>query len=165
MSFIGAGRGDFLAYWIYGKTIISGANPYDAASVRLVIHTLGIEHNIPPLYVAPHGLTLFSLFALFDLETARKLWFITNIIFISLIVMKLCQPSSMKKELSKYLILFTVTLVFMPLYLNLFLGQLAIFLAFVFYFSLELVREKRFLVAGFLMSLLTIKPHLFSLFS
>lgn len=161
MLHIGAGSGDFQAYWIYGKTFLNGGNPYSSEIVSLTAKSFGLPEFIAPLYIPPHGLPIISVVALLDLDTARKLWFITCIFLIPFSLYVLSSINHQSLHLNKRLKLYILIFIFLPFYLNLSLGQITPLLLFIYILSLQIITKGRYYCAGLLVSLLTIKPHLF----
>lgn len=169
---IGASSGDLLPFWIAGKVALQGGNPYDltslVAEIRQIIPSI---NTLLPVYNPPWAFTILIPLSLIPFSLLPKIWFILsfNIILISFLLSWQYFSKSVK-ELPIFpskLAVITVA-IFFPIYQTLALGQLVpiILLCLVTTLGILSSESKSTLsdiIAGILLVVTTIKPHLLTL--
>ncbi|MEN8240965.1 MAG: glycosyltransferase family 87 protein [Chloroflexota bacterium] len=153
---------DFTAFWIAAKLTLNGQDPYlqaDWVPVYSQFETLGLADNQTFLYPKPI-LLLFLPFGALPLEIAAFIWLVLTQAAVLAAVYLLTSLWQIEKKI-KYLIpLLVGLLIFRPYLLTLNLGQLSGFLLLILTIILLLWQNQKWLIAGILLSLLTLKPSL-----
>jgi len=158
------GAKDFVAFWSAEQAFWSGLNPYDSgALLSYQREALGVENHVQAFINLPGALIIFLPLAPIGFKTARLLWLVLNIFFLLSSIYRLEKVLKLERRVSLAALPF-LSLLSPPVLMNLWFGQLAIFLLFCLVCGLEKLIQKKDASAGFYFSLLTLKPHLFLIF-
>ena len=154
---------DFVAFWTAGHLNSHGLNPYSPTNVRDLQHALGWEGTAIVTWNPPWLLTLVMPIGLIPIETASTLWQLFNLALLLFSIGLIWRGLDGPLHLWWVPQLIAVTLT--PTIFLLGSGQVTLFvllgLAGFVYFS----KANRPFLAGILVSLTAIKPHLLILFA
>ncbi len=151
---------DFAEYWAAGRLAAAGASPYDAAAVGELERQAGRDCEPLLMWNPPWTLPLVVPFGLLPPRLAHGLW--TLLSFVLLLaaadVLWIEYGGEPEKRLVAWLLAFT----FVPAFLTLYLGQIAVVPLAGAALFLWCERRGRDLAAGAAATLLAVKPHLFA---
>lgn len=164
-----AARSDFIAYYAAAQIIREGKGEqlYDLDLQRQVqgslLESLGVSYKNGPLpfvnpsYVALLFVPLVSL----PLVSAHRIWMFVNagILFLTLVWVTR-RGASLKESRLLRVLIFLGSFSFLPTVLALVLGQLSILVLFGVAMSYLFLKSKREYLAGLLLSVALVKPHL-----
>ena len=153
---------DFIQYWGAFRIVLDGGNPYDAQVMQSLQLSMGRSpENIAMFWNPPWALIILAPFLFFSYQTSAIVWVLVNCCLAVGTIAIARQIYLPKSALSRSALL--VSALFFPLYENIFWGQISLLLAFIISSWLWAMHTKRYVLAGVLFSLLSIKPHLFHL--
>jgi len=154
------GTTDFIEYWSAFRVLLDGENPYNPELLSNYQIPLGRDPSEPlmmwnppwtPLIMAPATLASFELGAM--------IWFICNIALTLLAVVftkKLIKPSENQNDLAGFL----AAIFFIPTWLVMHWGQLALLVICATLASLLALQRNKPFLAGVLLFLTSVKIHL-----
>jgi len=153
---------DFYYYWVIGRLLLTGGNPYDPQQMSNYFISLGslpgdwefVQFNYPPIF-----LLFFIPFSYFSLETALLLWSLFSIFacsFITFLGVKWCIREYNPTKTTIFLMIVSAIFTW---WLDFFWNQ-SCFLPFCGILGFLITNRKKPLISGILFSLLFIKPHL-----
>ena len=150
---------DFIEYWAAGQALVRGANPYDPVRAFQLERTIGLDQQTPKVTLSPPFVMLVAWpLGHLDAKNGLILWLFASLGCLSLSVWILWILNGKPDDSRFHLIGFA----FPPALGCLMAGQLGIF--FLLEVSLFLYFQKsRPRVAGAVLVLCSLKPHLFVL--
>ncbi len=149
-----AANKDFIAYWIAGQRLAQGANPYDFEAAAGLERALG-GSKLTVMRNPPDAFFLVLPLGLFSSRIGLLLWMLALLAALSLSLWILWLLNG-RPDSRIHLLGF----LFAPALICLFAGQIGIFLMLGFVLFLYLRRKRPFL-AGAVLLLCALKPHLF----
>ena len=156
---------DFIQYWSAFQLLISGQNPYDIQSMRLLQESLGNDSLTIMMWAPPWTAVLLAPVLLLPFSSSAQFWFITNVFLFFFSAVLLSKRFSKNDRANTYGILSAVF--FYPIYENLLWGQISVFLLFflsLFFFLITTPESKRGKYHDYWIGIslipLTTKPHL-----
>jgi hypothetical protein len=159
MAALPFGTNDFIEYWSAYQLYRSGQNPYDPALLLPIQQSLGWTEAAPlMMWNPPWTLALLSPILQFDFLIASRIWIFCNLALLllaGLLTWQAFRPGSVRA-----VPLLAATLLFYPAWNTIALGQTSLLLTFALAASFFALIRDRDLIAGMLLSLLTVKPHL-----
>lgn len=154
---------DFIEYWSAVRILLRGGNPYDPNAMLAVQHTVGWTDSQPiMMWNPPWTLVLAVPFALLPFWTARCIWFVVCLLLLFWSADWLWRHYG--GSASSRWLAWLATAVFIPVGTALYLGQITPFILAGVAGFLRAVVRKRWLLAGTLTLLVSVKPHLPYLF-
>lgn len=154
---------DFLGYWLATHIFFDGKNPYDAATIeawKSAQNFLGAETLL--VWNPPLSYILLAPITLLPINLAAGLWMGLNVVF-ALGTVLLCWPINHPRRPS-VLGLAAVAGLFIPVWFVFSLGQLTLMLVFCSALAIKCIEMQRDRFAGFVLAVLSIKPHISFLF-
>jgi len=159
------GKGDFVAYWSASHLLSKGENPYDLATLFSVERAIGWTEEYPFVSWNPPWLHVLLLpYALLPFSTAASLWLITNIALIYICSISLWRLLSAHERQRVWWVGPLVAFAYVPTLVTLTRGQVDTLVLLGIVGGVLSVAQRRDFVAGFMLFLTTIKPHLVYLF-
>lgn len=152
---------NFFFFWLAGRMILLGQNPYDSA--QWIAGHVAFGNTWRPNLIFPYPLPLAVLMAplgLLSLPAAYFAWQLVSEIAIGVSVWYLLRHWFAKRQERLYLPLMIAFLYFGPVYLSLQIGGLGPISLIVLVLALALVDRSHSLPAGVLLSLTLLKPPL-----
>lgn len=152
------GNRDFIEYWCAFQLGRSGQNPYDSSLLFTFQRSIGWDENSAlMMWNPPWLLTLLSPILSFPFYQSGKLFMVFNVTLLTVTTAfgwKLLdhRPAPATALLATFL--------FFPAILAVDMGQVSVIITTALIVGLWALKERRDLLAGALLSLLTIKPHL-----
>ncbi len=154
------GYANFFVFWLSGKMVANGQNPYDQAEWLAGYRENGFDNSADPIFLYPLPLSVFLLpFGLFSYANAFLIWKITTQILITIIIIILLQHWQI--SIRKWLILPLVLLAVMfygPAILLLRTGSLSAGTALIICLFIVFLEKKVSFFSGILLSLIILKP-------
>lgn len=159
MAALPFGTNDFIEYWSAYQLYRSGQNPYDPALLLPIQQAHGWTEAAPlMMWNPPWTLTLLSPILQFDFLIASRIWICCN--FVLLILSGIFTWQAFRPGTVRILPLLAATLLFYPAWNTIALGQTSLLLTCALAASFFALMRGRDLLAGMLLSLLSVKPHL-----
>ena len=148
---------DFVVFWATGQQLIHHANPYDAAAMRQIEQSAGLDPRYGVLFMRnpPWALPLVLPLGLVGMRIGALLW--SMVLLACMIVSGLLTRNINGRPKNR---IHWLALSFAPALVCLFVGQTALFALLGLALFLRLHGTRPF-VAGFSLWLCALKPHLF----
>lgn len=150
---------NFSFFWLAGKMILNGENPYDEAQY-LAGHDL-YQINWEPNKIFPYPLPL-AIFCIplgfLSLDQAYLLWRIITLCIVAMTVFILINQWERAAQRRLFLPLFIAMFFFGPVYLTLRTGSIGAFPLLIILFACLLLKNEKSFYAGILLSLTILKP-------
>jgi len=160
LSIESQGTFDFMQYWSAWHLISAGSNPYDASLMRTVQLGLGQTEGIPVMmWNPPWTAALLAPILCFSFERAAFLFFITQALAVFFVVVT--SRASVLGTRAPLWLCGLIAVSFPPIIESFLWGQIGSLLALGVSLFLFLQGRKRFVSAGAVLCLLSVKPHLF----
>ena len=155
------GTADFIQYWSAFQIFQRGENPYDSQLLHAEqVRGGGASARTVSLWNPPWTVLVMSPLLGTDLLSAAKTWVAANgcLILLMIVCLSRLEPGADKLGLFSAGLL---VLAFYPVWETIWWGQTSILLAAAFIVGIWLTTRSWDLASGVLLSLLSIKPHLF----
>ena len=150
---------NFAFFWLSGRMILEGENPYNETQYLAGHDTYGIKWRPNNIFPYPLPLALiFIPFGLISLANAYILWQIVSLVSIALIIFILLNHWKESAQRRLLIPIFAFMFFFGPLYLTLFTGSIGAIAALVILGAILLFEKDRSLLAGVVLSLTILKP-------
>jgi hypothetical protein len=165
---ISAGSEDFVKYWAASKLLFEGKNPYDPTEILGVANDVWPTNPFAPgdiivTWNPPWLLVIFLPFAWLPFHIALRLWIFVSLALIILTVYCVWQLLDQRQDVRGYTFaIFAILTYGNTLYL-LRIGQITSLLLACLVVSVFLLRARRELLAGILITMLTVKIQIFYL--
>ncbi len=150
---------NFAFFWLSGRMILEGENPYNETQYLAGHDTYGIKWR--PNNIFPYPLPLALIFiplGLTSLANAYILWQVVSLVSIALIIFILLNHWKESAQRRLLIPIFAFMFFFGPLYLTLFTGSIGAIAALVILVAILLFEKDRSLLAGIILSLTILKP-------
>ena len=158
-STIGDKPDDFVGYWTAGRLIAFQENPYSIDNFIEINQGMGFETIVLlPVYYPPTVLPFLLPFGLIQFSISRYIWLLLSIIGIFLsgfFIWRLFRGPENKRW-----VVILCILTFTPMYFSLMEGQITFLILLGFVGFLFFVDERKWFIAGFFLTILTIKFQL-----
>jgi multidrug transporter EmrE-like cation transporter len=152
---------DFFTFWLGGRFVVSGLDPYDATIWTAAHNQYGAIWIPNPAYVYPLPLAvLMSPLGAIDLFSAYQIWIILSGVMILAASWLVFGRPTQRADLAFALPWLAGVLLFRPVIVTLRNGQLGGFLLFVLALGCSLAADKKDWGAGAVMGFLSLKPAL-----
>ena len=152
---------DFLQYWSAYQLYSNSENHYDLKALSEIQSTIGNQGVVIANWNPPWLLNLMAPILIFDFQTSAFLWFLLSTLFwfiTCILLFKTYPPGN-----TKFIFSFLALVLFYPVYETLLWGQISILLLLIFALFLHELKKENYFLSGLILSLSTIKPHLFLL--
>ena len=150
---------DFTAYWAAGRLTLDGGNPYGAADLLRVERGIGWRPDAPlMLWNPPWSLTTMMAFGAVPFPLSRALWLVAQLVVTLGCGLSLWNSYRGPRRLEPWAVVLTVA--FVPLWLSLKYGQIGPLCLLGLTGFLLLQAARRDYLAGAVLSLAALKPHL-----
>jgi hypothetical protein len=150
---------NFAFFWLSGRMILQGENPYNETQYLAGHDTYGIKWRPNNIFPYPLPLALiFIPFGLISLAKAYVLWQVVSLIFIATIIYILLNQWKDSAQRRLLIPIFAFMFFFGPLYLTLFTGSIGAVAALVLLSAILLFEKDKSLLAGIILSLTILKP-------
>jgi len=165
-----AGVNDFVEYWSAAQLLKEGKNPYDVTTMAdFQREELGMSYATmmwnPPWFVLVSSPVLNL-----KLLSSARIWFFANLLFVFLAGVFIWRALVVERENSdvsfsgkSFFYGSLSLLIFAPLWVNLYYGQLGALLALIVAGLMWALAVENLVVAAIFLVVLTVKPHLFLL--
>lgn len=155
------GSRDFVAYWTAYQLARTSKNPYSPRDAQQLQKSLGYSSLTQQYWNPPWTLTLLSPVLSLPYVISLRIWLVINI-FLALLLGIFSWKLSTDRPL-KPAVCFAATLLFLPVLLTLYAGQLSLLVATALLGSFLALERKQDVLAGALLFIACQKPHLFYL--
>ena len=150
---------NFAFFWLSGRMILEGENPYNETQYLAGHDIYGIKWRPNNIFPYPLPLALiFIPFGLIPLANAYILWQVVSLVSIALIIFILLNHWKESAQRRLLIPIFAFMFFFGPLYLTLFTGSIGAIAALVILGAILLFEKDRSLLAGVVLSLTILKP-------
>ncbi|MEW5979809.1 MAG: glycosyltransferase family 87 protein [Acidobacteriota bacterium] len=153
---------DFVAYWSAGRLLLEGQNPYDYKLLSGTQQSVGWNEKPHVMLYPPWALILFLPFGAADYPVARFVWLGVSLGLVVVLASHLWQLYGGKEDL--VMVAWFTTFAFYPTLYLLRIGQVGALVLLGVVLFLNYVRTQRFWLAGLVLPLAALKPHLLYLF-
>ena len=152
---------DFSSFWMAGKLILQGKNPYDMAAWGEGFRQFELGFLLTPVFLYPLPLALLlAPLGYLPFLSAYIVWVaLTQLMIIASLALLLCLETNPRKKLF-FLPLVIGTILFRPTILTLTQGQLSGLFLFVLVWIAFLWQKRKWFWGGFLLGLLALRPNL-----
>lgn len=150
---------NFAFFWLAGRMVLDGENPYDETQYLAGHDTYGIKWEPNRIFPYPLPLAILCIpFGFFSMGNAYLIWQVVSLIFVALTIHLLL--SRWQDSAQRWLLLpiFLFMFFFGPEYLTLFTGTIGAFTLLVLVGAILLLDRDKSLAAGMLLSLTMLKP-------
>jgi len=161
----GKGENDFLRYWSASRLFITGENPYDESSLR---NLQKINHPKPEIrdkdvggvWNPPLVLLILAPFGILPFIIAFKLWLFLNV-FLLVMTLYVTWHMAAGSDYQKYFPLVLIAGFLFGDTIHLIrLGQISAIILFSLILGISLIKKEKDSIAGAILFLTAIKPHL-----
>jgi hypothetical protein len=150
---------NFTFFWLAGRMVLEGGNPYDESQYLAGHETHGIKWQPNKIFPYPLPLAIFCIpLGLLPLSTAYITWQVISLIIVAATIFVLLnhwQESAPRRLLVP---IFAAMFFFGPLYLTLHTGSVGAFALLAVAGSILLFEKDKSLLAGMVLSLTILKP-------
>ena len=152
---------DFSSFWMAGKLILQGKNPYDMAAWGEGFRQFELGFLLTPVFLYPLPLALLlAPLGYLPFLSAYIVWVaLTQLMIIASLALLLCLETNPRKKLF-FLPLVIGTILFRPTILTLTQGQLSGLFLFVLVWIAFLWQKRKWFWGGCLLGLLALRPNL-----
>ncbi|KPV39306.1 glycosyltransferase family 87 protein [Alicyclobacillus ferrooxydans] len=149
---------DFSAFWIAGKALNLGLDPYSALSkiplpIELTGHTMDF---VSPIFLAE----LMRLFAFMPFHIAKLIWLVISLILMILSLLIIMEISNIPRSYFSLMIGVMSLISFNPIIFIFDNGQTDMVVVFSLLLSWMLMRRKKLFLSGLVLCVSFINPHL-----
>ncbi len=150
---------NFTFFWLAGRMIIEGENPYDEAQYLAGHETHGIKWQPNKIFPYPLPLAIFCIpLGLLSLPTAYITWQVITLLIIAFTIFVLLNHWQGSAHSRLLVPIFTAMFFFGPAYLTLHTGSVGAFALLTIVGVILLLEKDKSLLAGMLLALTMLKP-------
>lgn len=150
---------NFSFFWLAGRMILDGENPYDEAQYLAGHDANGMNWRPNKIFPYPLPLALFCIpLGFFSMQTAYVIWQIFTLLLIALTIYLLLQHWQEKSQRDLFLPIFFFLLFLGPAYLSTHAGTISILPVMVLLAAILLLEKEQSLWAGIVLALTMLKP-------
>jgi hypothetical protein len=152
---------DFSSFWMAGKLILQGKNPYDIVAWGEGFQRFELGFLLTPVFLYPLPLALLMTpLSLMPFYSAYIIWVaLTQLTIIACLVILLTMENNLRRKFF-FIPLFIGIMFFRPTILTLTQGQVSGLFLFVLVWIAFLWQKRKWFWGGFLLGLLALKPNL-----
>ncbi len=150
---------NFSFFWLAGRMILDGENPYDEAQYLAGHDANGMNWRPNKIFPYPLPLALFCIpLGFFSMQTAYVIWQVFTLLLIALTIYLLLQHWQEKSQRDLFLPIFFFFLFLGPAYLSTHAGTISILPVMVLLAAILLLEKEQSLWAGIVLALTMLKP-------
>ena len=150
---------NFAFFWLSGRMLIEGENPYNEAQYTKGHETYGIQWMPNKIFPYPLPLAVFCIpLGMLSLPVAYLTWQVITLLIIALTIFALLHQWDGAAQRRLLVPVFASMLYFGPVYLTLHTGSIGAFTLLTILGAILLLKKDHSLVAGILLSLTMLKP-------
>ena len=150
---------NFSFFWLAGRMILEGENPYDQDQYLASHATYGIEWQPNKIFPYPLPLAIFCIpLGFFSIENAYILWTVISLFITAGTIFILLNQWKSSAHQRLLIPVFAFMLYFGPLYLTLHTGSIGAFALLTILGAILLLEKDKSLFAGIVLSLTLLKP-------
>lgn len=150
---------NFAFFWLAGRMVLDGENPYDETQFLAGHETHGIEWVPNRIFPYPLPLALICVpLGLLSMQTAYTIWQITSLLIAALTVYVLLKKFQYGNVQNLFVPIFLFLTLFGPLYLTTLAGSVSALGLITVFGAILLLDQGRSLPAGILLALTMLKP-------
>ncbi|MCX6059372.1 MAG: glycosyltransferase family 87 protein [Chloroflexi bacterium] len=150
---------NFSFFWLAGRMLLDGENPYDQAQYLAGHATYKIEWQPNKIFPYPLPLAIFCVpLGFLSIEHAYILWTVVTLVIIAITIFILLRKWESAAHHRLLIPIFAFTIFFGPLYLTLRTGAIGAFTLLIILSAILLLEKEKKLPAGIILSLTMLKP-------
>jgi len=150
---------NFTFFWLAGRMILEGENPYDQTQYLAGHETYGIKWQPNKIFPYPLPLAIFCIpLGLLSLPTAYITWQVITLLIVAATIFILLNHWQEAAPRRLFVPIFAAMFFFGPAYLTLHTGSIGAFALLAIMGSILLFEKDKSLLAGMLLSLTMLKP-------
>lgn len=150
---------NFSFFWLAGRMILDGENPYDEAQYLAGHDANGMDWRPNNIFPYPLPLTLFCIpLGFFSMKTAYIMWQVVSLLVVALTIYILLSQWQDRQQRNLLLPIFFFLLFFGPLYLTTHAGTFSVFPLIILLVAILLLEKDKSLLAGIVLAFTMLKP-------
>lgn len=150
---------NFSFFWLAGRMILDGENPYDETQYLAGHDANGIDWRPNRIFPYPLPLTLFCIpLGFFSMKTAYTIWQVISLLLVALTIYLLLNHWREKAQQNLLLPIFFFLLFWSPLYLTTHAGTISILPVMILLAAILLLEKDKSLWAGIVLAFTMLKP-------
>jgi len=150
---------NFTFFWLAGRMVLEGENPYDESQYLAGHETHGIKWQPNKIFPYPLPLAIFCIpLGLLPLPTAYIAWQIMTLLIVALTIFILLNHWQEAAPRRLFIPIFAAMFFFGPLYLTLHTGSIGALALLAIVGAILLLEKDKSLLAGMVLSLTILKP-------
>ena len=150
---------NFSFFWLAGRMILDGENPYDETQYLAGHDANGIDWRPNRIFPYPLPLTLFCIpLGFFSMKTAYTIWQVISLLLVALTIYLLLNHWREKAQQNLLLPIFFFLLFWSPLYLTTHAGTISILPVMILLAAILLLEKDKSLLAGIVLAFTMLKP-------
>ncbi len=150
---------NFTFFWLAGRMVMEGENPYDATQYLAGHETYGIKWQPNKIFPYPLPLAIFCIpLGLLSLPTAYIVWQVITLVTVAVTIFVLLNHWKEAASRRLFVPIFAAMFFFGPLYLTLHAGSVGAFALLAMLGTILLLEKDKSLLAGMVLSLTILKP-------
>ncbi|MBK9778731.1 MAG: DUF2029 domain-containing protein [Anaerolineales bacterium] len=150
---------NFSFFWLAGRMILDGENPYDETQYLAGHDANGIDWRPNRIFPYPLPLTLFCIpLGFFSMKTAYTIWQVISLLLVALTIYLLLSHWREKAQQNLLLPIFFFLLFWSPLYLTTHAGTISILPVMILLAAILLLEKDKSLWAGIVLAFTMLKP-------
>ena len=150
---------NFSFFWLAGRMLLDGENPYDQAQYLAGHATYEIEWQPNKIFPYPLPLAIFCVpLGFLSIEHAYILWTVVTLVIIAITIFILLRKWESAAHRRLLIPLFASMIFFGPLYLTLHIGAIGAFTVASLLTAIHLLEKNKSILAGIALSLTMLKP-------
>ncbi len=150
---------NFSFFWLAGRMLLDGENPYDQTQFLAGHATYGIEWQPNKIFPYPLPLAIFCVpLGFLSIKHAYILWTVVTLTIIAITIFILLRQWESAAHRRLLIPLFASMIFFGPLYLTLHIGAIGAFTVASLLTAIRLLEKNKTILAGITLSLTMLKP-------
>jgi hypothetical protein len=150
---------NFTFFWLAGRMVLEGENPYDETQYLAGHETYGIKWQPNRIFPYPLPLAIFCIpLGLLSLPTAYITWQVITLVIVAITISVLLNHWKETAPRRLLVPIFAAMFFFGPLYLTLHTGSIGAFAMLAILGAILLLERDKSLLAGIVLSLTILKP-------
>ena len=160
----GGGERDLITYWSASRLLVTGENPYDPDALGRIEAELrpeiAVNGPVTPAWNPPWLLLTLAPLTLFPFDLAIRIWIFLNIAFIVIALYLVWQMHDQASDRRGFILILGVGFLLANTITLLRLGQITSLILLSLVLVVWLIQKEMYYLAGGVLLMLTIKPHL-----
>ncbi|MBC7875795.1 MAG: DUF2029 domain-containing protein [Anaerolineales bacterium] len=150
---------NFTFFWLAGRMVLDGENPYDETQYLAGHETYGIKWQPNKIFPYPLPLAIFCIpFGFFSLPTAYIIWQVISLVIVAFTIFILLNHWKEAAPRRLLVPIFASMFFFGPLYLSLHTGSIGALAVLAVLAAILLFEKDKSMLAGIALSLTILKP-------